>query len=47
MNYEAILKEYTMKDILEFNDFCEEDMLRYLVETGYLDLPERLPVDHV
>lgn len=46
MNYETILKVYTMKEILEFNDIDEEDLLRYIVETGFVELPERLPVDY-
>jgi len=45
MNYEAVLEEYSMQDILDFNNVDEEDLLKYIVESGWIDLPNNLPVD--
>jgi len=42
--YRNILETYTLEDILEMNDLTEEDALEFLVEEGFIELPENLPV---
>ena len=34
-----------MQELLEHNDLNEEDLLRYLIETDFMELPESLPAD--
>lgn len=48
MNYEAaehLLDTYSLTEILELNELTEIDLLLYLVEEEYLELPEILPID--
>lgn len=45
MEYRKILETYTLEELLEVNDLTEEDVLEFLVEEGYLELPEVLPLD--
>lgn len=43
--FSSILDTYTISEILEFNDKTEEDLLEYLVEEGYITLPEIKPLE--
>jgi len=43
--YLNVLDTYSFEEILELNDLTEEDALEFLVEEGYVHLPEILPVD--
>lgn len=45
MNYATILQAYTISDLLELNDKTEEDCLEFLVEEGFILLPEVLPIE--
>lgn len=45
MTYATILETYSLEDILELNDLTPEDCLEYLVEEGFVDLPEILPLE--
>jgi len=42
--YRNILDTYSLVEILEMNDLTEEDCLEFLVEEGFVELPEILPV---
>jgi hypothetical protein len=42
---EKYLKTYSLYEIFEYNDVTEEDVLTYLVNEDYLELPEHGPVD--
>jgi len=41
-----VLEVYTIEEVLELNDLTVEDCLIYLVEAGYLSLPEIKPLDY-
>ena len=41
---EHILETYTIEDILELNDLSPSDVLYYLSETDYIELPTPEPV---
>lgn len=45
MSYRTILETYSLEEILELNDLTAEDCLEYLVEEGYIDLPDITPLD--
>lgn len=45
VTYATILETYSLEDILELNDLTPEDCLEFLVEEGYVDLPEIKPLD--
>ena len=45
INYAALLETYTLNEILEFNDLTEEDILEFLHEEGYVNLPEIKPLE--
>lgn len=45
MTYATILETYSLEEILELNDLTPEECLEYLVEEGYVDLPEIQPLD--
>ncbi len=42
---EALLDVYSLAEILEMNDLTEADALEYLLEQGFLDLPEIRPLE--
>jgi len=42
---ERILQTYTLEEIFELNDLTEEDVLLFLVEEEFLELPDPEPVD--
>lgn len=44
-DYAAILDVYSIEDILELNDLTTEDLLIYLVEEGFLSLPNVKPLE--
>ena len=44
-DYSAILETYTISELLELNDLTDEDVLKLLVESGYVALPEILPLE--
>ena len=44
-DYSAVLEVYDFTEILELNEYSEEDILKFLVEHGYIDLPEILPLE--
>lgn len=39
---EELLGLFTFEDLLELNDLSEEDVLRVLLEGGYIGEPERI-----
>ena len=41
---EDILQTYTVEDILDENELTEADMLLFLVEEGFLHLPDPRPL---
>lgn len=45
MSYRTVLETYSLEEILEFNDLTTEDCLEFLVEEGYLELPEIKPLE--
>lgn len=45
ITYASILEVYTLEDILELNDKTEEDCLEYLVDQGYVKLPQIQPLE--
>lgn len=45
MSYSTILQAYTLSELLELNDKTEEDCLEFLVEEGFIELPEVLPLE--
>ena len=42
---ENILQTYTLEEILEINDLSQEDLLYFLVEHDYVELPNPRPLD--
>jgi hypothetical protein len=40
-----VLQTYTLEEILEFNDLTEEEVLFFLVEEDFIQLPDPKPVD--
>lgn len=42
--YTDILETYSLEEILELNDLSTEDCLEFLVEEGYIELPEVKPL---
>lgn len=42
---EKILQTYELEEIFELNDLTDEDVLLFLVEQEFLELPEPKPVD--
>ncbi len=42
--YTDLLETYTIEDILELNDLTAEDCLEFLVEEGFVELPEVKPL---
>lgn len=45
MSYATILEAYTISELLELNDKTDEDCLEFLVEEGFITLPEVLPLE--
>lgn len=45
MTYATILETYSLDDILELNDLTPEECLEFLVDAGYVELPEIKPLD--
>jgi len=45
VSYATILETYSLEDLLELNDLTAEDCLEFLVDEGYLELPEIKPLD--
>ena len=45
LSYTTILETYSLEDILELNDLTTEECLEFLVDEGYVDLPEIKPLD--
>lgn len=43
---EKILQTYTFQEVLEINELTEEDVLLFLVEEEFLELPEPKPIDY-
>lgn len=43
--YSTILDAYTIEDLLELNDKTTEDCLEYLVEEGFINLPDVQPLE--
>lgn len=43
--YSTILDCYSLADIIEYNDKTEEETLQFLIEDGYLVLPDIRPMD--
>lgn len=43
--YKNALELYSLEDILEYNDITPEDALEFLVEQGYVNLPEIEPLE--
>lgn len=45
MSYSTVLETYSLEEILELNDLTAEDCLEFLVEEGYIALPEIKPLE--
>lgn len=45
LDLERILDTYSLEEIFELNDLTEVDVVLFLVEQKFLELPEPLPVD--
>ena len=45
ISYATILETYSLEELLELNDLTSEECLEYLVEEGYIELPEIKPLD--
>ena len=45
LSYLTILDTYSLEELLELNDKTTEDCLEFLVEEGYIELPEIRPLD--
>lgn len=45
MSYATVLETYSLEEILELNDLTLEDCLEFLVEEGYVELPDIKPLD--
>jgi hypothetical protein len=41
---ENVLQTYSLQDIFEWNEVTEEDALLFLVEEGFVKLPDPEPV---
>lgn len=44
-DYAAILDVYSIEDLLDLNDKTTEELLIFLIEEGYIDLPAIRPLD--
>ena len=44
---EHLLETYELSEIIELNGLTEADVLYYLVEQKFIELPETLPLDVV
>lgn len=42
--YDKILEVYDLSEIIEMNDLTQEEVLEYLVDTGFIELPEIKPL---
>jgi hypothetical protein len=42
--YTDLLETYSIEEILEYNDLTTEDCLEFLVEEGFVELPEVKPL---
>jgi len=42
---EKTLDTYSFEEILELNDLTEEDVLTFLVDKEFIELPDPRPVD--
>lgn len=42
--YTDFLETYSLEEILELNDLTVEDCLEFLVEEGFVELPEVKPL---
>lgn len=40
-----ILDTYSLEEIFIWNEVTDEDVLEYLLEQGFVELPQPLPVD--
>lgn len=45
LDYDKVLETYPLDELFEYNDLTEAEVLEYLIEQGFLSLPEMLPVD--
>lgn len=45
MTYSTVLDAYSLEEILELNDRTTEETLEFLVEHGYIRLPDLKPLD--
>jgi hypothetical protein len=45
MDYQLILETYSLEEILELNDITQEEALIFLVDQGFLNIPDPKPVD--
>ena len=44
-DYRLVLDTYSLEEILEMNDLTEEDILRILVTSKIIDLPDVIPLE--
>jgi hypothetical protein len=45
LDYENILDTYSLDYIIEYNELTEAEVLKYLVETSFIQIPDPRPVD--
>jgi hypothetical protein len=45
VDYSKILQTYSWEEILEWNEITEEETLEFLIDKGFLEIPQPTPVD--
>ncbi len=45
MNWNKILQTYSLDEIFEYNELTHEEVLEFLVQKGFLEVPQPTPVD--
>lgn len=45
MSYATVLETYSLEEILELNDLTAEDCLEFLVEEGFVKMPDVEPLE--
>lgn len=42
---ESVLQTYSLEEIFELNDLTEEEVLTFLLQQEFIELPDFLPID--
>lgn len=46
MDYQLILDTYTLEEILEWNDVTNDEALGFMVDKGFIKLPNPRPISY-